>query len=331
MTNTLEVMEFYGLTGDPFGKVNGDRIFRSRKYSMCMGMIEQNIRNGEMMALVGPAGCGKTTLIADLESHCARRGDIRLVHVGHPGRKEMTHACIYDSIAYDLGAEGAHFGRHNVLRKKQLAVFLAEYSESFHVAIILDEAHRYRREFLQGIKEFNEISYADKINLLGIIFVGWQSFLSSLHQFSPDVYARLQVARKIINISEALGDQVSDYVKFRMKQVGGAGVFDESALRAIATLARTPLKANSIAWEALEIGYKLKAERITAEELTSLASMKEWLGSMDVTNREISRATGFSDSTVSAVMLGTYRGNAETAEQIMNYARSLIGKKRRSA
>ncbi|HPI77938.1 MAG TPA: AAA family ATPase, partial [bacterium] len=246
--NGLKLQKYFGLKHDPFGRPAEHEVFRGAGYVETLEQLRDWLARGEMCAIVGAPGCGKTTLLADLAGECEGDG-LKVIPVVFPNRKEMHAGAVFELIGLEFGVR---FSRSNAIRQIELARYLADMSGRTRVAVIVDEAHRVSSEFLRQCKELSEMRWGLKRDLLGVCFAGLPEFEPMARRYAPDIHKRLTVQRKIVDAAEIASREIKEYLEHRARAAGNEKLFEAGALNALGKLARTPLEANAAAWDAME-------------------------------------------------------------------------------
>ncbi len=325
MIDILDQMAHFGLKKDPFGKAGHGDLFRGKKYQSALNLMHDWMRRGEMGALIGPPGSGKSTIINDLAARCQEAGDVRLVHVGHPGRITVSDVSIYGALLMEFAKDGLTLSSRSQIRFTELRAFLGDTMKGVHVGIILDECHRYRGEFLRVVKEFSEMHWGLRTDLLGVIFCGWPSFNTKIRTAAPDVYARLRVGRKVIQAADIMCAEIAEYLRHRARAAGNARLFSDGALNALGLTAGTPLKANAEAWDAMDAAFKQGSKTVQVEHVIGhmdTAAKKQLLGE-GCTVRLIAAGTGLSKTLAGDILCGV-KDRPDGLETIDNFLTNAI-------
>jgi len=309
--NGLKIQRYFGLKRDPFGRPAEHEVFRGAGYLETLEQLRDWLARGELCAVVGAPGCGKTTLLADLEGDIA--AGLKVIPVVFPNRKEMHAGAVFELIGLEFGVR---FSRSNAIRQIELARYLADMSGRTRVAVIVDEAHRVSAEFLRQCKELSEMRWGLKRDLLGVCFAGLPEFEPMARRYAPDIYKRLRVQRRIIDAGEVVGEEIREYLQYRARLAGNEKLFEAGALNALGRLARTPLEANAAAWDAMETAHRAGARAVSAEHVLAGLTAREKKAALGVTLERIGAETGLSVTAASRAVNGDGRGGETTAAAV---------------
>lgn len=321
----IAIQEHFKLKRDPFGQLQKRReIYRTKKYRRQLEQIKQWVEAGEMCAVLGDIGCGKTTLIADFIQESLGKGELDIVAVGHPHRERMKFSTIYESIAEHYRMTGhveCRLPQSAQMRFLWLKSLLGETLKDRRVAIVIDEAHRLPGPFLKGLKELTDLGFGLRRSLLGIIFVGHPYFKPSVRKFAPDVYKRLLVGKKIIDDVGAMQiDEVAGYLRHRTGASGNKSIFHRGAAVVIARCSETVLDINRFAWEGMEVGYKAGSSQVKAAHILNGLTIREKVSMIKMSQNALAEIAGVSKGTVSSALKGTYTGDTGAVEKKLNEA-----------
>ncbi|HOY64482.1 MAG TPA: AAA family ATPase [bacterium] len=314
MISALAIQKYFGLKHDPFGRPGESEVFRGAGFAETLEQMREWLTRGEMVALIGAPGSGKTTLLADLEGDSD--DGLKVIPVVFPNRKEMHAGAVFELIGLEFGVR---FSRSNAIRQIELARYLADTAERTRVAVIVDEAHRVTSEFLRQMKELSEMRWGLKRDLLGVCFAGLPEFEGLARRYAPDIYRRLIVQRKIIDAAEIVREEIKEYLQFRTMAAGNRALMDEGAMNASAALARTPLEANRVAWDAMETAHKAGARQVSAEHVLAGRTSRQKKEALGLTLGEIGAATGMSVAAASRAINGESRGPGEAARAVEQF------------
>lgn len=266
-----EVIDYFSLKRDPFtGEMaEHEDIMDTKEMSRAEKKIMNAVDRGGWIAVTGPIGSGKTTLIKRVEGKLAKRRDIALVKPRTIEKQFLGASHVCDSILTDLGAaEMLH--RRTLEHKARLVGRVLEeaYKDNKRVILLIDEAHLLRADALLALKRIFEFEIGFK-KLLSIILVG-QDFLAR----NLRTNFQLSEVSQRVDLYElgALNGSLGAYLAHKLERAGAANkeIFDRSAIKAIGDRFDTPLSVNNIAAAALVAAHDLGEKHVTGEIVKSI-------------------------------------------------------------
>lgn len=231
------VLAHFRFSTDPFiNDIDADKdVFSFPGYSKLERAIRGAIEDCGMIALAGPVGSGKTTLMDGIESDYASRGDLIVCKPYVKDKEKLTDGHLTRALLYSLTGENCRIPNNAEDQGRLLSrslVALRHGSEGGKRAILyIDDAHHCTASVLRTLKAF----YEEKVGrhrLLAIILVGTEELKAKLSR-SPELGHRA----RLLEIPPV---QVRDYLEFKLKRVGSSldKVFEPAALEAFVALHR---------------------------------------------------------------------------------------------
>lgn len=261
-----EVLEFFALKRDPFSnEMEGqDDILDTKELGRAEKKILNAVDKGGWIAVTGPVGSGKSTLIKKVKAKLARRRDVAIVEPRTLEKQYLGASHVCDSILQDLGT--ASVLTHRTLEHKARLVgrTLEEaYKDNRHVIVLIDEAHLLRPDALLALKRIYEFEIGFK-KLLSLVLVGQESLARQL----KTNFTLTEVSQRV-DLYEigSLNGSLGAYVQHKLDRAGCAGreLFDRSAYKEIGRHWDTPLMVNNVAAAALLRAHDLGQKTVNAE------------------------------------------------------------------
>lgn len=142
------------LSHNPFSPPRSpSEVYVNRGIEQVLHRIAHGVQAGEMIAIVGPAGNGKTLIcekVLDMLPH------IQTVRTHTISRNRTTGSHILDAITADIGGEiayGSMERRARVVREMLLNI----HARDRVAALLIDDAHECPTSTLQDVKRIHEL------------------------------------------------------------------------------------------------------------------------------------------------------------------------------
>lgn len=265
---TQESLDFFHLKFDPWGEItNPGDILVTKEVSHALKLCKGCIERGEMLAITGPVGCGKTILLRKVDEWAATRSDIMFVKPAVLEKQYLRGSHVVSAILEDLGmAPGSHSSLEHLAR------FLRRALEQAHidgriVVLVLDEGHLIPLETLLFLKRIYEVEKNGE-KLLRILLVGQPSLARQLK-----TNFQLSELGQRIRLYElgGLNGAAASYLRHRLDRAGANGreIFDGGAVKTIVKKCSTPLEVNACAGLAMVAAYSV-GEKIVSKEAVEM-------------------------------------------------------------
>lgn len=237
---------------DPFKHAprSRDEVFFPAELREVFDKLVDAVKYQHFIAVLGPIGSGKTTLVAMLEDHVAdEHNNLKVVWPKFFDQSKISAYEIARTILRDCDSEvpgrAAALGQAVTNRLRSLT------QNGVRVALGIDECHRTARPTLSSLKNFHEMSSGGFQRYLGIILLGWPEFEAVLEESQfQEIRERVEVIRMPDFKAIAPG-----YLEHRFSLIGkkASDYFDDDAIDYISRNAETPLGLGNIANNALRI------------------------------------------------------------------------------
>jgi len=263
-------MEFLGpehlqalrLREDPFEPAESpENIFMYGPLNHIEAALMRGIHRRHVLAVVGPPGAGKSTILRRLYGKSSREKRVRMLSSALINRKEIDHSALTVAILRDLIGEPPR-GMSKEQRADLLRNTLEDHARAeIYPALVIDEAHLLKTTALLALKHLWDSH--TMFRQLAIIMVGQLPLQGKLR--SDPALRELTGRTRILDIPE-LGKHTAAYLRWRFARVGGDAdqVFSEDAYEALAMRGKYPLWINNLAVKAIHYAHAMGEERVTA-------------------------------------------------------------------
>lgn len=232
------IVNHFRFTRDPFvNDVEEDKdVFQFKSYSKLERTIREAIDECGMIALAGPVGSGKTTLMDGVEADYSSRGDAIICKTFVKDKEKLTDSHLTRALLYSLTGENCRIPANAEDQGRLLSrtlVALRHGADGGKRAILyIDDAHHCTATVLRTLKAF----YEEKVGrhrLLAIVLVGTEELKRKLAR-SPELGNRA----RLLEVPPVM---VREYLDFKLKRVGSAldKVFEPAALDAFIAMHRS--------------------------------------------------------------------------------------------
>lgn len=277
------IIQHFRFTADPFvNDVEDDAdVFRYKTYSKIERQIREAIDECAMVAVVGPVGSGKTTMMDGIEADLAVRGDVvckpRIKDKEKLSDSHLTRALLF-AMTGETAKIPANAEDQGRLLSRTLLALRMGHEGGRRVVLYIDDAHHCNAPVLRALKAFHE-EKAGRHRLLAIVLVGTEELPKKLYR-TPEIGHRT----RMIEIPPVF---VREYLDFKLKRVGSSieQVFETAAAEAL--FARFRRKPGVPA-----LGYPLEVNNVCSQVLMKMWATLDVQPGMRVPARVVDLAGG---------------------------------------
>lgn len=232
------ILSHFRFSSDPFinDVVEDKDVFEHKGYAKLEGAIRSAMNDHGMVALAGPVGSGKTTLMDGIEQDYLYRGDL-IIKPYVKDKEKLTDGHLTRALLYSLKGENSRIPSNaedqgRLLSRSLKALRDSENTLTRRAILYIDDAHHCTASVLRTLKAFHE-EKAGRHRLLAIVLVGTEELKSKLSR-SPEIGNRA----RLLEMPPVL---VRDYLDFKLGRVGSKldKVFEPAALDAFLAMHRT--------------------------------------------------------------------------------------------
>ena len=266
-----EALEFFGFKDDPFADPDVPIGWSSPALDAVRKQLVDAVRKQRMIAIVGEAGAGKSTLrrlvVAQLRNHA------RFIQPSTLARGRIDTTVLTEAIVRELAGRSTS-SMSTERRSHLLQTTLAERRAAGDFpTLVIDEAHRLRTRGTErepspliALKTLWDSSFTGRN--LAIILAG-QPILEHelLHNIElVEVARRMQIIRMPALDPKRPGAGAADYLAWRLKRVNGdlVTLFDGDAIAALQSECATPLAVYDTASRLLSYAHSIGATQVKA-------------------------------------------------------------------
>jgi len=258
-----EDLEHFCLAADPFDEAEDpEDVWMPKELRQVEVAIEMAARRLTILAVTGPAGAGKSTLVRRFYGAAGRAKNIRLVAPASLDRRRITSAALAVAVIRDLtGRETSSMAmepRSNLLRE----VLEDQDRAGQRPVLLIDEAHLLKPEALIALKQIWDSHTL--FRRIAMVLVG-QPLLESRLRTDPTI-REVTGRTRIVTLKPLKEKDAADYLRWRFARVGcdADQVFDRGAYRALAELGEYPLWINNRAVSAMRHAHGIGDKLVTA-------------------------------------------------------------------
>lgn len=255
---------FSHLKFDPWGEITNPKdILVTREIAHALKLCKSCIDRGEMLAITGPVGSGKTILLRKVDEWSATRSDIVLVKPAVLEKQYLRGSHIVSAILEDLDmVPGSHSSLEHSARFLRRALEQA-HADGRIAVLVIDECHLTPLDSLLFLKRLHEVE-KDGEKLLRILLVGQPTLA---RQLRTNFHLSEIGQRMRLHELGGLNGATAAYIRHRLDRAGAAGrdIFDSEAIKLIAKKCSTPLEVNACAALAMVAAYSVGEKVVTKE------------------------------------------------------------------
>lgn len=255
------IIQHFRFTADPFvNDVEDDAdVFRWKTYGKIERQLREAIDECAMVAVVGPVGSGKTTMMDGIEADLVARGDVickpRIKDKEKLSDGHLTRALLF-AMTGEMAKIPANAEDQGRLLSRTLLALRMGHEGGRRVVLYIDDAHHCNAPVLRALKAFHE-EKAGRHRLLAIVLVGTEELPKKLYR-TPEIGHRT----RMVEIPPVF---VREYLDFKLKRVGSSveQVFEPAAAEAL--FARFRRKPGAPA-----LGYPLEINNVCSQVLAKM-------------------------------------------------------------
>jgi type II secretory pathway predicted ATPase ExeA len=259
-----EVMAYYGFTRD----VRHVGYFETAQHQQIVAALKTAIKQGQLVALSGIVGCGKTTTLHRLQEVLGREPDIAVSKSLAVDKDRVHLGTLIMALFYDLATEkDVTIPTQPEKRERQLLDLIHKRRKT--VALFVDEAHDLHSRTLLGVKRVMELVRASG-ETLAVVLAGHPKLTNDLRRPALEEIG----SRATVFMLEGVKGQQRAYLTWLLEQCTTTHAADDilthPALTLLADRLTTPLQIEHYLTRALEEGYKIGQKPLTPELIESV-------------------------------------------------------------
>jgi type II secretory pathway predicted ATPase ExeA len=230
-----EVMADYGLTRD----VRHVGYFETTQHQHMMAALKAAIQQGQLVALSGIVGCGKTTTLQRLQELLGREQDI-VVAKSLAIEKDRGHlGTLLMALFYDLATE-KDVTRPTQPEKRERKLLELVHTRRKTIALCIDEAHDLHSRTLLGLKRLMELVRVSGGNL-SVVLAGHPKLTNDLRRPAMEEIG----SRAVVFMLEGVRGQQRAYITWLLEPCAATqateDLLTDPALTLLAERLTTPL------------------------------------------------------------------------------------------
>jgi type II secretory pathway predicted ATPase ExeA len=260
MTRMLsEVMAYYGLTRD----VRHVGYFETTQHQHMMAALKAAIQQGQLVALSGIVGCGKTTTLQRLQELLGREHDIVVAKSLAIDKDRVNLGTLLMALFYDLATE-KDVTMPTQPEKRERKLLELVHTRRKTIALFIDEAHDLHSRTLLGLKRLMELVRVNG-GSLSVVLAGHPKLTNDLRRPAMEEIG----SRAVVFMLEGVRGQQRAYITWLLEQCAATqateDILTDPALTLLAERLTTPLQIEYYLTRALEEGYKVGQKPLTPE------------------------------------------------------------------
>ena len=258
-----EVMEYYGLHRD----VRQAGFFETEQYHQLFVALKTAIHHGQLIAVSGVVGCGKTTVLQRMQEELIRERDIVVARSLAVDKDRVNLGTLIMALFYDVSTErDIKMPTQAEKRERQLLDLIKKRQRP--IALFIDEAHDLHGKTLTGLKRLMEL-VRHQSNMLAVVLAGHPKLRHDLRRPAMEEIG----ARATILTLEGIQGQQRAYLAWLLDQCAGAdhdAIVTPEALDFLANSLATPLQVEQYLTLALEAAYRAGQKPVTPDIISSV-------------------------------------------------------------
>jgi len=269
-----EVRKTFGFRREPFVVREADDVYLTRPMRRAAALVQDALDMQGLIAVVGPVGCGKTTLVKWAFSGARQSERYRIASPRTVDREHLTIGHIQESVILDLGHERPAKSRESQARQIQ-KILETLLEQGIQPVLYVDEAQAINAHTLRCLKRLREHEYL-YMPMLAVVLSGQVGGADDLVR-KLGGWDLLELSRRLEVVElGGLGRELKAYLEHKLTRVGGkAGLVDAGALRALARNSDLPLHLDQLLTRAFRLAYERSEKRITEDIIGELINLGE--------------------------------------------------------
>jgi type II secretory pathway predicted ATPase ExeA len=258
-----DVMDHYGLLRD----FRHAGFFETEQYQHLFAELKTAIRQGQLVAVSGVVGCGKTTLLQRIQEELAREKEILVARSLAVDKDRVNLGTLIMALFYDLATEkDVKIPTQAEKRERQLLDLIKRRHRP--IALFVDEAHDLHGKTLTGLKRLMEL-IRNQGDLLAVVLAGHPKLKNDLRRPAMEEIG----ARATVLTVDGIQGQQREYITWLLDQCGTSeaeAILTAEAIDVLADSLATPLQVEQYLTLALEAAYRAGQKPVTPEIITSV-------------------------------------------------------------
>jgi type II secretory pathway predicted ATPase ExeA len=260
-----DVMDYYGLTRD----FQGTGYFETEHHQQILKELKTAIKQGQMIALSGIVGCGKTTTLKAIRQELSQEKEVLVSKSLSVEKGRVNLGTLILALFYDLAIE-KDFKIPTQPEKRERALQALIKKRGKPIALFVDEAHDLHAKTLIGLKRLIEV-VQDGDGILSIILAGHPKLKNDLRRPAME---EIGSRTSIFNL-EGIQAQKTAYMNWLLgkclkKGIKQTDVLSEEALSQLAERLTTPLQIEQHLRMAFEEGYRIGQKPVDCEIIEAI-------------------------------------------------------------
>jgi type II secretory pathway predicted ATPase ExeA len=258
-----DVMDYYGLHRD-FRQAG---FFETDQYHQLFAELKTAITQGQLVAVSGIVGCGKTTLLQRMQAELIQEKDIVVARSLAVDKDRVNLVTLIMALFYDLSTErDIKIPTQTEKRERQLLDLIKKRQRP--IALFIDEAHDLHGKTLTGLRRLMEL-VRHQGNRLAVVLAGHPKLR---HDLRHPAMEEIGVRATILTLEGIKGQQRA-YITWLLDQCivsDDEAVLTPEALELLAGSLATPLQVEQYLTLALEAAYRAGQKPVAPEIIRSV-------------------------------------------------------------
>ena len=258
-----DVMDYHGLHRD-FRQAG---FFETAQYQQLYMELKTAITQGQLVAVAGLVGCGKTTLLHRVQAELVREKEILVARSLAVDKDRVNLGTLILALFYDLATEkDIKIPPQPEKRERQLLDLISKRRKP--IALFIDEAHDLHRKTLTELKRLMEL-VRQQGDLFAVVLAGHPRLKNLLRHPAMEAIG----ARATVLTLDGIQGQQRAYLTWLLEtcvEPGREAVLTPAALERLAEALATPLQVEQYLTLALEEAYRAGQTPVTPDLIDSV-------------------------------------------------------------